>query len=118
MHNLRSEINYYYTNLSDTQYRRNLWKDIILNDYELTKKRHEYLEKFYKQLENAIENRSIERKEALELANEIVHYSSDKIDKDGLIGLLPSFLGGYTTYYKYWNDVRNDLMRSIDRKFD
>ena len=118
VHNLRSEINYYYTNLSDTQYRRNLWKDIILNDYELTKKRHEYLEKFYKQLENAIENRSIERKEALELANEIVHYSSDKIDKDGLIGLLPSFLGGYTTYYKYWNDVRNDLMRSIDRKFD
>lgn len=115
---LENEIVYYYTNLSDTQYRRDLWKDIILNIDERDKKRHEYLKILSKELENAIKNSTIGRKEALEIANQIVHYSSDKIDKDGLVGLLPSFLGGDTTYYKYWNDIRNDLINKINRKLN
>lgn len=57
-------------------------------------------------------------KEALEKASQIVHYSNDKIDKDGLMGLLPSFLGGDTTYYKYWNNIRENLIKKIEKKFN
>ncbi|MBW5390137.1 hypothetical protein [Brachyspira hampsonii] len=115
---LENEIVYYYTNLSDTQYRRDLQKDIILNIDERDKKRHEYLKTLSQNLTNSIENKTIGRKEALEIANQIVHYSDEKIDKDGLVGLLPSFLGGDTTYYKYWNDIRNDLINKINRKLN
>ena len=115
---LENEIVYYYTNLSDTQYRRDFFKDIILNTDELDKKRHEYLKILSKEIEIAIKNNTIGRKEALEIANQIFHYSTDRIDKDGLIGLLPSFLGGDTTYYKYWNDIRNDLIKNINRKLN
>ena len=116
--NLENVIVYYYTNLSDTSYSKDLWQSILINDYELTKKRHEYLKILSKELENAIKNSTIGRKEALETVNKIVHYSDEKIDKDGLIGLLPSFLGGDTTYYKYWNDVSNKLIKEIEKKFD
>lgn len=115
--NLENEIVYYYTNLSDTQYRKDLWKNIILNLDECDRKRHEYLEKFCKQLEYDIDNGNIERKKALELANKIVHYSDEKIDKDGLMGLLPSSLGD-TTYYKYWNNIRENLIKKIEKKFN
>ena len=79
-------------------------------------KRHGYLKILSQQLKNEINNGSIVKKEALERANKIVHYSRDKIDKDGLIGLLPSFLG--TTYTKYWDSVRKDLIKKIDKKFN
>lgn len=115
---LENEIVYYYTNLSDTQYRRDFFKGIILNTDELDKKRHEYLEKFCKQLKNSIENGSIERKEALELANEIVHYSDEKIDKEGIISIFPITIIGETTYNKRWNDVRDKLIKEIEKKFD
>ncbi|WP_157150021.1 hypothetical protein [Brachyspira sp. SAP_772] len=116
--NLKNEISYYYNNLSDTQYRTDLSNSIKINDYELDKKRHEYLKKLSNQLKEDIENKRIERKEALEKSYKIVHYSDVKIDKDGLIGLLPSFLGGDTTYYKYWNNIRKDLINKIEKEFN
>ncbi len=115
---LESEIVYYYTNLSDTQYKIELSKSLIISSDELTKERHNFLKTFSKQLEEDIENRNIERKEALEKAAQIVHYSDDKIDKDGLLGLLQFFLGGDTTYYKYWNNVRKDLVKKIEKEFN
>ncbi|WP_302280340.1 hypothetical protein [Brachyspira pilosicoli] len=80
--------------------------------------RHNFLKTFSKQLEEDIKNNNIERKEAFEKASQIVHYSNDKIDKDGLMGLLPSFLGGDTTYYKYWNNIRENLIKKIEKKFN
>lgn len=114
---LIDEIDYYYSNLSDTQYSRDLWNSIKINDNVLTKERHNFLKTFSKQLEEDIKNKNIERKKALELANKIVHYSNGKIDKDGLIGLLP-FSFGETTYKKYWNDVREDLIKKIEKEFN
>lgn len=114
---LIDEIDYYYSNLSDTQYSRDLWNSIKINDNVLTKGRHNFLKTFSKQLEEDIKNKNIERKKALELANKIVHYSNGKIDKDGLIGLLP-FSFGETTYKKYWNDVREDLIKKIEKEFN
>lgn len=115
---LESEIFYYYTNLSDTQYKIELSKSLIISSDELTKERHNFLKTFSKQLEEDIKNNNIERKEALKKASQIVHYSNDKIDKDGLMGLLPSFLGGDTTYYKYWNNIRENLIKKIEKKFN
>lgn len=115
---LIDEILYYYTNLSSTQYRTDLWNSIKVNYNVLTKERHNFLKTFSKQLEEDIKNNNIERKEALEKAFQIVHYSNDKIDKDGLMGLLPSFLGGDTTYYKYWNNIRENLIKKIEKKFN
>ncbi|MEI0581084.1 hypothetical protein [Brachyspira pilosicoli] len=116
MRNLKNEISYYYNNLNDSQYRTDLSNSIKINDYELDKERHEYLKRLSNQLKEDIENKKIERKEALELANKIVHYSDVKIDKDGLMGLLPFSLGE-TTYKKYWNDVREDLINKIEKEF-
>ncbi|MBW5397067.1 hypothetical protein E6A48_04915 [Brachyspira pilosicoli] len=112
------EMDYYYSNLSSTQYRTDLLNSIKINDNVLTKERHNFLKTFSKQLEEDIKNNNIERKEALEKAYQIVHYSDDKIDKDGIMGLLPSFLGGDTTYYKYWNNVREDLIKKIEKEFN
>lgn len=77
---------------------------------------HKYLKILSQQLKNEINNRSIVKKEALEKANQIFHYSNTKIkiDKEGWIQFLPSF----TTYSNYWNDVRKDLIKKIDEKFN
>ena len=110
MRNLKNEISYYYNNLNDSQYRTDLSNSIKINDYELDKERHEYLKRLSNQLKEDIENKKIERKEALELANKIVHYSTAKIDM--------GFLRFDKEYYKYWNDERGKLIKKIEKEFN
>ena len=109
---LLHEIHRYYITLSDTQYKKKLGEDIIVNTTELDKKRDEYLKILSQNLENSIENKTIGRKEALELANQIFHHSTEEIDKDGFIRIRK------TTYKEYWNDIRNKLIKKINSKLN
>ena len=77
---------------------------------QVDNKRHEYLLVLMDRIKGL--GNTIEAK--LNLKKEVYHYSNREFDRKKLTGWIPFV--GKTSYKQYWEKVRNDYLKKLDKK--